>query len=177
MIGPMNMNIQAKQRNTVNRKRARVAEQARPEELNDTDTEKSATDKNILTMFDILKKNRSVKLECLVLNRNSFAQTVENIFALSFLVKDGRVEISVVENNCHLVSPKNAPSASDIASKKVSYSHFVFRFDFQDWKLMKGLVKVGEELMPHRSNPGNFVPSPNVSEDYDSVSTTPALHT
>lgn len=150
MLGPMNSEV--KQRKvTVQRRHTRPTEKARPEELASSVTEeKTDTDKNMCTMFDVLRKNRTVKLETLVLNRTSFAQTVENLFALSFLVKDGRAEIKVNDKGDHLVSPRNAPDANAVASKEVTYTHFLFRLDFKDWKLMLDAVGDGEELMPHR---------------------------
>lgn len=151
MVGPMDTEL--KQRKAVvGRRRTRPTGSVQPEEVNDSGAkERTDTDKNMATMFSILKNKRSVKLENLVLNRNSFAQTVENLFALSFLVKDGRAEIKVNENGWHLVSPRNAPDAGKVVSGEVAYRHFVFRFDFKDWKLMISAVEVGEELMPNRN--------------------------
>ncbi|KAK4346040.1 hypothetical protein RND71_036216 [Anisodus tanguticus] len=104
MIGPMNTEI--KQRNAVVRKkRVRPTESERPEELDETvSEEKTDTDKNMATMFQILRRPKSVNLENLILNRRSFAQTVENLFALSFLIKDGRADITVDDKRCHRVS-------------------------------------------------------------------------
>ncbi|KAL0905618.1 hypothetical protein M5K25_024051 [Dendrobium thyrsiflorum] len=142
-IGPMSSEI--KQRKpTVHRKRTKPTESTRPEEIDSKEQEtKADTDSNMSTMFDILKKKRRVRLESLLLNRFSFAQTVENIFALSFLVKDGRAEITVDDSGSHLVSPRNAPTASAVASGAV----------------MMDVVREGEELMPHR-NPSNEFSQP-----------------
>nr|XP_043610897.1 non-structural maintenance of chromosomes element 4 homolog A-like [Erigeron canadensis] len=171
MVGPMNSEV--KQRKAiVHRKHSRPTEKARPEELAASATEeKTDTDKNMATMFNVLRKNRNVKLENLVLNRTSFAQTVENLFAMSFLIKDGRAEIRVDEKGTHLVSPRNAPNANAVASKEVVYKHFTFRFDFKDWKLMSDAVAEGEELMPHR-NQVDTMPN-SQREPIDSVPTTP----
>ncbi|XP_076904629.1 non-structural maintenance of chromosomes element 4 homolog A-like [Bidens hawaiensis] len=172
MIGPMKSEL--KQRKvTVQRKQSRPTEKARPEELAASSTEeKTDTDKNMATMFSVLRKNRNAKLENLVLNRSSFAQTVENLFALSFLVKDGRAEVKVNEGH-HLVSPRNAPAANAVASKEVAYTHFIFRFDFRDWKLMLESVTEGDELMPHRTPPGDMSANFQRTENETVLPTTP----
>lgn len=151
MLGPMDNEF--KQRKTVVRRNRdpRPIVTARPQQLDEAVTgEKTDTDKNMATMFDILRRMKRVQLENLIFNRKSFAQTVENLFALSFLVKDGRAEIILDENRSHYVSPKNAPAANLVSSKEVSYTHFVFRYDYKDWKMMMGMVPDGSELMPHR---------------------------
>ncbi|KAJ6316739.1 hypothetical protein OIU78_019923 [Salix suchowensis] len=69
----------------------------------------------------------------------------------TMFIKDGRAEIKVNENGWHLVSPRNAPDAGKVVSGEVAYRHFVFRFDFKDWKLMISAAEAGEELMPNRN--------------------------
>lgn len=137
---------------SVSRKREKPTESTRPVMVADSGNDNtSETDKNIATMFNILRKHKRARLDALVLNRRSFSQTVENIFALSFLVKDGRVEINLDENKNHIVAPRNAPTANERASGQGSYSQFIFRFDYRDWKLMIESIEKGQELMPHRT--------------------------
>ncbi|XP_027934729.1 non-structural maintenance of chromosomes element 4 homolog A-like isoform X2 [Vigna unguiculata] len=151
MLGPMDNEIKKRRIGVRKQRDPRALVTTRPEQLDEAGAVgKTDTDKNMATMFDILRKTKRVRLENLIINRKSFSQTVENLFSLSFLVKDGRAEISLDENRCHYVSPKNAPAANLVSSKEVSYGHFVFRYDYQDWKLMKDVVPEGEELMPHR---------------------------
>ncbi|CAN8241892.1 unnamed protein product [Cochlearia groenlandica] len=72
------------------------------------------------------------------------------LLCLSFLAKDGRVEIIVDKNGSLFALPINAPAANVVMSGEVVYNHFVLRFDFPDWKLMSEMVPMGEELMPLR---------------------------
>ncbi|XP_034599451.1 non-structural maintenance of chromosomes element 4 homolog B isoform X1 [Setaria viridis] len=152
MNGPMDLAI--KERSCVVRKQSESlgSRPAEPDELPPDQDERNDTDENLAVMFRLLIRHKSVKLEHLILNWRSFAQTVDNIFALSFLVKDGRAEINVVDNGDHFVAPRNAPTAGSIASRKVTNNQFVFRFDTKDWEIMKYMVKPGEQLMPHRSS-------------------------
>ncbi|KAL3379259.1 hypothetical protein AABB24_000129 [Solanum stoloniferum] len=148
MIGPMDREV--KQRKYTRKPRSKLYLRAQPKELDVNAEEITDTDKNISTMFQILRKKKRVKLENIILNRTSFAQSIENLFALSFLVKDGRVVIDVDENGAHFLTPRNGPDANLVKSGEVKYSHFVFRLDFADWELMKKAVAEGEELMPNR---------------------------
>ncbi|EOA32460.1 hypothetical protein CARUB_v10015737mg [Capsella rubella] len=149
MLGPMDTKLKQRKRAVGDRKRTKPGAGVKPEEVDEAE-KKTDTDNNMAMMFSILGKNKRVKFENLVLNRKSFAQTVENVFALSFLVKDGRVEINVDKDGSHFVVPRNAPDGNVVMSGEVVYSHYVLRFDYKDWKQMSTMVAVGDELMPHR---------------------------
>eukprot|EP00959_Pyramimonas_sp_CCMP1952_P231809 4844791-Pyramimonas_sp.AAC.1 len=58
-----------------------------------SDAKQQETDRNMNKMNKILKQVKRVSLARLINNPRSFAQTVENLFTLSFLVRDGRAEL------------------------------------------------------------------------------------
>ncbi|KAL5983370.1 hypothetical protein ACLOJK_017454 [Asimina triloba] len=131
--------------------------------------EKTDTDKNMAAMFDILRQKGHVRLENLW----------KTYLLFPSWLKDGRAEIAINENGHHLVCeisllqccsisrfflnvslltvshflsvPRNDPPARAVSSGEVCYSYFVFRFDYEDWKLMIESVRAGEGLMPHRN--------------------------
>lgn len=124
MLGPMDS--EPKKRKAAGprrRDRAATAETARPELVGDEGGDRTETDKNIRTMFNILRKcgTEGCQLEHLVLNRNSFAESVENIFFLSFLVKDGRAQISIQDGK-QIVAFRYAPSAEERSGRRRKWS-------------------------------------------------------
>ncbi|KAF9204212.1 nuclear protein [Haplosporangium sp. Z 27] len=97
MLGPMSVEHKSR---TVNQ-RARIVRDPKamrkPQELREEDIarQENETTKNVMQISDILGTcTDKVNLFELVVNPESFGQTVENIFYLSFLVRDGRVSIT-----------------------------------------------------------------------------------
>ncbi|KAF9583664.1 nuclear protein [Lunasporangiospora selenospora] len=74
----------------------------KPQELREEDIarQENETTKNVMQISDILERQPDkVNLFKLVVNPESFGQTVENIFYLSFLVRDGKASITEEDMN------------------------------------------------------------------------------
>ena len=86
MLGPMA--AQPKVRKVAERReKTKLAAVEKPQELKDVDTqEKQETDRLMEEMFGVLTIHSTVPWLELIMNVDSFSQTVENIFTLSFLV-------------------------------------------------------------------------------------------
>ncbi|KAH0704877.1 hypothetical protein KY290_009566 [Solanum tuberosum] len=115
--------------------------------VGETVEDKPDVSKNMSNILELLKEKKSAMLDELFLMRNSFAHTVENMFALSFLVHDGQASISADETGSRLAC-KIVPRS--ITHRGAVRHQFILRYDYNDWKLMQTLVPEGAELTPNR---------------------------
>ncbi|EAU91422.2 Smc5-6 complex non-SMC subunit Nse4 [Coprinopsis cinerea okayama7 len=144
MLGPLSL----EQKKRANMKREKheknTAEEVKPQELKEEDIQRSEneTTKNVHDLEELLGKHCTMEDESIepvnlfkfILNPHSFAQSVENVFYLSFLIRDGRVALETNEHGEPVIYPCEAPSDADYA-EGLKKNQLVLEFDMQVWKV------------------------------------------
>jgi hypothetical protein len=136
MLGPVDIVARDK---TPRKKRARVkgpTEMVRPDQVdtsNDQQKKENRQGKRIATMKSKLRKrsndNQMAKdFFPLVINPDSFTQTVENLFDYSFLIKQGHASIQM-ENGVPLAQPEDENAAGNFKATQC-----VASFSMKDWQ-------------------------------------------
>ena len=84
-----------------------------------------------------------------VINPRSFGQTVENLFYVSFLVKEGEVGIGTDGDGLPTLNP-NTESMQEAREKRQARNQAVFGLDFHTWRALVDAFEIVEPLIPHR---------------------------
>ncbi|KAF9965242.1 nuclear protein [Mortierella alpina] len=173
MLGPMS--VEHKSRTIT--QRARIVRDPKamrkPQELREEDIarQENETTKNVLQIHDILEQfTESVNLFELVINPESFGQTIENIFYLSFLVRDGKVSIQEEDmddpnrgqyddeeerepregaNMQPMVQLTEAPTAEDYAGGLLK-KQMVMELDMATWRQLIEVYNIKKSMIPTR---------------------------
>ncbi|KAJ3805974.1 Nse4 C-terminal-domain-containing protein [Lentinula aff. lateritia] len=139
MLGPLS--IEQKKRAPV--KRAKMeknkADERKPQELKEEDIARSVneTTKNVAILESILAETGAINLFRFVVNPKSFAQSVENMFYLSFLIRDGKVALDTDEQGEPTIFGCAQPSDEDYADG-LRKRQIVFELDMATWKVQAG---------------------------------------
>ncbi|GAW05451.1 nuclear protein qri2 [Lentinula edodes] len=153
MLGPLS--IEQKKRAPV--KRAKLeknkADERKPQELKEEDIARSVneTTKNVATLESILAETGAINLFRFVVNPKSFAQSVENMFYLSFLIRDGKVALDTDEQGEPTIFGCAQPSDEDYADG-LRKRQIVFELDMATWKRAIDVFEITEPTIPTRES-------------------------
>ncbi|KAK9815099.1 hypothetical protein WJX73_007470 [Symbiochloris irregularis] len=157
MLGPLQ--AEAKARKVGQRvERTKVGALERPEVLQAAEEGvRQESDQVLVDLWEQLEKHPVVNLLHLCLNHDSFSQTVENLFQLSFLVRDARVSISDSEEGMvvtNLEDKKKRDKGKDKAHKEaLQRLQFVVAYDLADWQDWCACISREDCLMKTRPPP------------------------
>lgn len=98
-----------------------------------------------------LATNWEVPLLKFALNPNSFGQTVENLFYISFLVKDGLVKVNIdEESGFPTLRPQEQKTTEETRAEGGKKHQAIFSLDYGSWQIFKETMQISEPLIPHR---------------------------
>ncbi|KAL4788685.1 Nse4 C-terminal-domain-containing protein [Aspergillus varians] len=97
-----------------------------------------------------ISDDAGVSLFQFCINPNSFGQSVENLFYLSFLVRDGTVGISTDSRGLPTLHPSEPFAPSEAQRQGIQKRQSVFSLDFDMWKDVVEAYNIKESIIPHR---------------------------
>ena len=115
-----------------------VAPMVRPDEVEDAAAGQQSmvaeNARNLKVMRKVLQQLGVVDAMELVYNGASFAQTVENMFTLSFMVHGGLVKLTKgAGGNAVHAQLTERPTDAEFAARVAEASQFMLRFTYSDW--------------------------------------------
>jgi hypothetical protein len=159
MLGPLDVAPKQKKARQAGPRGARgpLAELATADMVTEQEEGPTDTDRNMQTMSKACKRFMKDEARCpslplTVNNPDSFAQTVENMFALSFLVRDGNIGLhDGDESDAIMVQRHKKPSEEDWKEGTAEATQFAVSFTMADWRAMQKAARdEGPPLMAHR---------------------------
>nr|XP_005489917.2 non-structural maintenance of chromosomes element 4 homolog A isoform X2 [Zonotrichia albicollis] len=130
------------------------AERAMPAQLKEMEqSHLEATEKEVERILRILQThfendpNTSISFFDFVVDPNSFARTVENMFHVSFLVRDGLAEIKLDEDELPIIEPVK-PREGEEESRAAARNQVVISLDQSQWKEIIETFQITEAMIP-----------------------------
>ncbi|KAL9098230.1 MAG: hypothetical protein Q9163_006074 [Psora crenata] len=85
-----------------------------------------------------------------VVNPRSFGQTVENLFYVSFLIRDGAVGIGNDSDMIPTLHPNEPSTPEQVKRDNIQKHQAVFHLDFETWEDIIDTFGIKESVVPHR---------------------------
>ncbi|TRZ22476.1 hypothetical protein HGM15179_004610, partial [Zosterops borbonicus] len=131
------------------------AEQAMPAQLKKMEeSHQEATEKEVERILRILQThfendpNTPISFFDFVIDPNSFARTVENMFHVSFLIRDGLARIKLDEDELPVIEPTKPSGAGEEDNRAGARNQVIIRLDQREWKDIIETFEITEAMIP-----------------------------
>ncbi|KAK0729823.1 Nse4 C-terminal-domain-containing protein [Lasiosphaeris hirsuta] len=99
-----------------------------------------------------LRETGGIDLLRFVINPHSFGQTVENMFYVSFLIREGSVKLTFDDNGLPALEPfRKDPESNNAQSRHGTMRHqAIMSIDMEIWQEVIKAFNIKEPMIPHR---------------------------
>ncbi|KAG8702730.1 nuclear protein [Ceratobasidium sp. 394] len=159
MLGPLS--VEPKKRQATQRakldKNQKV--EVQPEELAAADLKRSEneTSENIKLVYKRLEQCQRINFFKFIINPHSFGQSVENMFYVSFMIRDAKIAFEV-EDDEPIIYACDPPEQAEYATGEISKRQLVMELDVATWKRAIEVFNITESVIPTRDYSKNLQP-------------------
>ncbi|KAI1417293.1 hypothetical protein F5Y13DRAFT_152418 [Hypoxylon sp. FL1857] len=127
--------------------------QAEAQEVVENAVEHGASDEDAQRLMDRygLRDTGGIDLFKFVVNPHSFGQTVENMFYVSFLIRDGRIKIDFDSNELPALHPVDREEETGASKHRAQKQQGVFSIDMKLWREIIEAFNITEPIIEHRT--------------------------
>ncbi|KAI9598940.1 Nse4 C-terminal-domain-containing protein [Syncephalis fuscata] len=151
ILGPLSLTPKehTRQRHT-HRTTDRTAVAAQPTELqgNEVVRDENETTKNVMSIANLLEQVGPINLFEFIINPDSFGQTVENLFHLSFLIRDGKASID--DETGQPILERCLPPTNEQYQQGLTKKQIVMELDPTTWQELIQLYNIKRAIIPSR---------------------------
>jgi len=118
----------------------------------------SSERKALMESNGLLFPHAGLNLWLFVINPRSFGQTVENIFYVSFLIRDGKARLGPDDDGQLGLYPEEPGSHEEQRGKNSTKYQGIISIDMADWQTLTELYNIKESMIEHRAEEENEDP-------------------
>ncbi|EIN11513.1 hypothetical protein PUNSTDRAFT_62925 [Punctularia strigosozonata HHB-11173 SS5] len=153
MLGPLSLEQKKRAHTQRIKLEKNKADERKPQEIREEDIQRSdnETSKNVAQLENLLNEiGDPVNLFRFFINPNDFGQSVENLFHLSFLIRDGKCALETDESTGEPMIFACEPPTADDYNDGLKKNQIVFEFDMPTWERAIEAFNIQQPIIPHR---------------------------
>ncbi|CAE6461321.1 unnamed protein product [Rhizoctonia solani] len=160
MLGPLS--VEQKKRQATQRAKLdkNKKEEVKPEEASmlaaeDLKRSENETSENIKLVYRRLEECQRINFFKFVINPTSFGQSVENMFYVSFMIRDAKIAFEVTDGEPFIYACE-PPDQNDYAEGGIQKRQLVMELDVATWKRAIEVFNITEATIPTRDYSKNM---------------------